>query len=171
MCEGAANEMQGLVLVVVGESPEYPEGMGLKSVPSVIRLFVLNDGLRVDRETTGLEVAALPCPKASVALHGTEDREARSLGRFPIRRSSSDLPSERVEDRVNVMEDLADKKRPRWVWRPANLDAPDILPRLLITLMPRGERIVIEETSDFLPEEFELKIGAGDLLPDRPQGA
>src|ERR1035437_5432366 len=85
-CERATEQVRGLVFVLVGETPENPQGMGLWLVPSVVRLYVLDDGLGVIGHPACGVVPALLRPRRPIVGDAPIGRE----GCTPRRRTGVD---------------------------------------------------------------------------------
>lgn len=79
----ATNDVERFVLVSVGESTQDPKRMPLIRIPSVVRLYVFDDGLGVQGHAPGLEVAAGARPLLPVRVDRAEDRKAGPSGGCP----------------------------------------------------------------------------------------
>jgi hypothetical protein len=168
LSRGTAHRHQGLVLVSVGETPEDPERMAFKSVPSVVRLFILDDGLGMRREGTNAVVATGAGPHAAEIGDPLGNGEASISRRPPSCMARGDQPNQMIESAVQVMGDLANEQAPAGVWKLADDDSPDILPRLVVALMPVGIGFSVEEGPGFLPQDTQVVVRPRDLGGNRP---
>jgi hypothetical protein len=112
LASGTTYDHKGLVLVGVSESSENPERMAFKSVPSVIRLFVLDDRLSMGRQSSNPVVAAGSSPCSAEIAHRLGDGEAGIAGRAASAVARSDQPDDVVEGAVEMVGDLADEQSP-----------------------------------------------------------
>lgn len=162
-------QVRRAVLVHSGQAVKEPQRVGLCCLPSVVGLYVLDDGLRAALNADDLVVAgsgtALDSSSEGVAL--IEDREFRGLligGRI-----TTELPSKVIQDRAQVVQRVSDDGRPGerggLIVNPA---AQDLVSRLVVVLDDCAIRFwfLVSEGIDQRVDCFQVSVCAPEPKVD-----
>lgn len=154
--DGGSEEQWKPVLVLIGERGQDREGAELRPVPSVVGLYGSDPGDDGGGHSpdTGLPLAQ------RVAFDGLagEDRELRRFRRL-LFVGENELPSQVVEGRPQVVEEIAQdhaKARRRLLM---DLDAETVVSAVRVEVLPDAVCVAVEEGSDFLLEGFQVGFG------------